>query len=108
MKQPKTEIQKRYTGTVKGRYTKYKECAKSRNHSFELTLEEFTSFWQIPCSYCGGEISTIGIDRIDSSVGYVFTNCRTACWFCNSMKLDHTIEEWQDQMYRILKHQGVI
>jgi hypothetical protein len=94
--------------TVNGRYTKYKSGAKQRNLSFELSKDEFASFWQKPCSYCGGEISTIGIDRIDSNKGYIKSNCRACCSICNKIKLDHNIEFINAHMTKMLKNQGLI
>ena len=75
---------------------------------FELTFEEFMFYWQKPCIYCGIEIETIGIDRINSSVGYKLDNCVPCCTRCNLVKLDYSMEETNRHLMRMLKHQGLI
>ena len=91
--------------TIKGRYSRYKKSATQRGYSFDLSEDEFKLFWQKDCSYCGSPIKTIGLDRIDSSIGYQIDNIISCCTRCNRMKSDHTTEEWIAQMYLILKHQ---
>jgi len=99
---------KDYNNTVHGRWQMYKSNAKKRSMSFELTLENFSKFWKNPCSYCGGPIDTIGLDRIDSSKPYILDNVVACCSRCNEMKMASTIEDWVDQMKKILIHQGEI
>lgn len=90
------------------KFSSYKCGAKQRNLPFNLTKEEFLSFWQADCSYCGDWIATIGIDRIDSDLGYSLDNCVSCCSTCNRMKMDTDEEAWYSKMLTILKHQGVI
>lgn len=73
--------------TQKGKFTQYKSSAKSRDLDFELTLEEFSDFWQNPCTYCGDPIETIGLDRIDSDSGYTLDNICSCCETCNKGKM---------------------
>lgn len=94
--------------TPKGRYASYKHGAKARGLSFDLSFEEFCSFWQVDCSYCGDPIPTIGLDRVDSSKGYELGNVVSCCTMCNRMKLDHSFEQWQTHMIKALRFQGVI
>lgn len=93
---------------VNGRLSTYKNMAKRREHSFDLTKEQFCAFWQVPCAYCGGEIETVGIDRIDSSKGYTVNNVVSCCRICNIMKWDRSREELLQQCRRILVHAGVM
>lgn len=65
----------------------YRSGAKRRGIDFSLTLEEFTSLWQEPCSYCGSEIETIGLDRIENNKSYSIDNVTTCCALCNVMKM---------------------
>lgn len=44
------------------------------------------SLWQKPCVYCGDEIVTVGVDRVDNAKGYVMDNVVPCCAICNSMK----------------------
>ena len=74
------------TNTPKRRYQFYRYSAKRRNFEFKLTIEEFKKFWQKPCYYCGDEIKTIGLDRIDSNKGYLLNNIVPCCWKCNKFK----------------------
>jgi hypothetical protein len=80
--------------TQRGRFTKYKAQAKSRNYPFELDEDQFLSFWEKPCHYCGDKIDGIGIDRIDNSLGYTIENCVPCCEDCNRMKMTKTIEQF--------------
>lgn len=107
-KNNRDKINARQNATPKGRYTIYKTSAKQRDLSFDLSFEEFCSFWQADCSYCGGAIATIGLDRVDSDKGYQLDNVVPCCTMCNSMKLDYSEGEWLDKMLTILKHKGVI
>jgi len=97
-----------YRQTIKGRYNTYKGGAKYRGHLFDLSVKEFSTFWQKDCSYCGSAITTIGLDRIDSSIGYRVNNVVSCCSVCNLMKLNHNEQAWLDKMFTILKHKGVI
>jgi hypothetical protein len=92
--------------TINGRYAKYKSCAKDRDISFDISIEEFTTFWQTPCSYCGDSIETIGIDRVDSSLGYKINNIVSCCTICNRMKLDYTKEFFINHIQKILNRQS--
>lgn len=82
------ESNKKWRQTFKGRLASYKRSAEQRNIDWLLTEEEFKSFWKNPCSYCGDDIETIGIDRIDSSKSYEINNCKPCCSECNKIKLD--------------------
>lgn len=52
------------------------------------------TFWNQPCSYCGSEIKTIGIDRVDNSIGYSMNNSVSCCIICNRMKRNYKVEEF--------------
>jgi hypothetical protein len=98
-------------------YTSYKARAKQRGQPFEITREEFIDMIQLPCGYCGlaGEDKYVlsgsgykyklfgnGIDRIDSSVGYVKSNCVPCCKTCNIAKnslSDEEFKSWIDRVY---------
>ncbi len=87
-------------------YASYKLHAKKLNINFLLTLDEFKNLIQSPCYYCGDDLSNVrtvrnkfgnskfyynGIDRKDSVLDYVSSNCVTACKNCNlaKRKLSH-------------------
>lgn len=102
------EHNKEWRAIKKGKYSFYKGNAKRRGIEFNLTEEEFLTYWQQDCFYCGSVIATIGIDRIDSFVGYSENNIVSCCYECNVMKMDTNEDEWYSKMLTILKHRGII
>lgn len=70
----------------KERFRLYKKSAKERGYPFQISMEQFMLFWKKPCSYCGDEIETIGLDREDNSKGYSIDNIIPCCKHCNRMK----------------------
>ena len=85
----------------KGRFRAYKTEAKARNYNFNLTFEQFESFWQKPCTYCGSHIKEIGLDRINNEQGYNIENVTPCCWLCNSRKRAMPLQEWIDWLDRL-------
>ena len=85
---------KEYKQSLKGKYSEYRQNAKNRNFVFELTFEQFQSFWKKPCTYCGAEIETIGLDRKNSNAGYTIDNVSPCCYNCNRSKSDLSLDEW--------------
>ncbi|MGO8948479.1 MAG: hypothetical protein ACLQUY_12625 [Ktedonobacterales bacterium] len=80
----------------------YRKSARERGYAFDLNEDEFRSIIEQPCYYCSalpsrtfpgvkgtnGEYVCNGIDRIDSTIGYVKGNVRPSCWICNRAKAD--------------------
>jgi len=72
-------------------YGNYKNHAKRRRISFELSFESFINLTQQRCHYCGSESSNFlkvsgnggfkynGIDRKDNTIGYTIENCVPCC-----------------------------
>ncbi len=92
---------------VEERYLRYKNRTKNSKIDFKLTLDEFYTLTSMPCIYCGeydkifmGKKYT-GIDRIDSSKGYILNNCVPCCFICNRMKLNGAYEEFINRAGRI-------
>ncbi len=71
---------------AKGKLYDYKRSAKTRNLAFELSDEEFLELVMQPCHYCEYNDSVIGVDRKDSSKGYIKSNVLPCCEQCNLMK----------------------
>lgn len=90
--------------TFKGRLASYKRGAKARDIEWLLSDEEFKTFWENNCSYCGDKIKTIGIDRKNNSKGYSLDNCQPCCTTCNRMKMDFNEDEFVSNIKKILKH----
>lgn len=99
--------------------TRYKQQAKERGFSFRLSKKSFRALVQQNCVYCGAKPSNIskgfskrsgdfiysGIDRVNSSKGYVSGNVVACCEWCNRMKLDHTAKEFLEHVTRIVEYQ---
>ena len=69
-------------------YNVYKRSADQRNIEFGLGFQLYESIVRSPCVYCNElqEHGFNGIDRVDSAIGYVETNCQSCCQMCNYMK----------------------
>ncbi len=87
-------------------FFRYQGRAKEKQIAFDLEYELFIHFVKLPCVYCGFDEGTVGLDRIDSSVGYTVDNVVPCCKVCNYMKLDHSVEDWFSAMRDILIEQG--
>jgi hypothetical protein len=106
-------------------YLIYKQSAKQRNLTFNLTIDKFKKITSQNCSYCGippSEISdhsknhkngTVndytaykfnGIDRIDSKKGYDEENVTPCCKRCNYVKHTSTVEELKNHVIKIYEH----
>lgn len=90
--------------TFKGRLLSYKRAAKKRNIGWLLSDDEFKQYWQQPCYYCGIDIETIGIDRIENDKGYFVENCVPCCTICNSMKMSLSQYEFTNKIKKIITH----
>ena len=87
--------------TTNGRLLSYQISAKKRNVDWQLTKDEFLSFWGKNCHYCGEKIIGIGIDRIDSKNGYNMSNVVPCCYGCNIIKMDYTYQEFIERVIKI-------
>jgi hypothetical protein len=83
--------------SLRGKYKEYKFSSKKRNIEFNLTLEQFETFLNKPCEYCGDIMDKIGIDRVDNTKGYTMENCVPCHEKCNKIKNKH------DKKFFILK-----
>lgn len=89
-------------------FTRYKtgstNLRKNKIKDFELSVEEFILLATSNCFYCGSDgdykhngrtvsgkfkHKICGLDRIDSSKGYILSNVVPCCKMCNTMKLDY-------------------
>lgn len=69
-------------------YNEYKERAIKNEMEFTLSIEEFKVLVESKCFYCDcyQEGESIGIDRLNNTVGYIHSNCVAACEECNRSK----------------------
>lgn len=76
------------------RFCTYRKSAAVRGIPFLLSFDEFKQFWNLPCFYCGNLIDGIGLDRRESSLGYILENIDSCCSRCNYAKQSQTQEQF--------------
>ena len=47
-----------------------------------------------PCVYCGENIKSRSLDRVDNNIGHLKSNVVTACFMCNFIRRDMPIDAW--------------
>lgn len=100
-------------------WSSYKNHARRRNYSFNLTKEEFKTLVQENCDYCGAEPSNVfssgsntgkytynGIDRVENSQGYSIDNCVPCCKTCNYAKQGMSKSEFLSWVERVHLHKS--
>jgi hypothetical protein len=82
------EAYKKKNENIDYSYLNYERNAQLKQVDFKLTKDEFYDIVKQNCNYCGimQDKGFNGIDRVDSSVGYIPENCITSCAMCNYMK----------------------
>jgi hypothetical protein len=105
-------------------YSAYKSRAKEFKRIFDLTLKEFEEITSKNCFYCGIKPNNVsltkaseddrrtkyrsytynGIDRIDSSMGYVKGNVVPCCKWCNIAKSNKSVEEFKGHIRKMYHH----
>jgi hypothetical protein len=99
-------------------FSVYRKQSIFRNLDFKLSKEDFIKITQENCFYCGkqpsqsyksncstGDYIYNGIDRIDSSKGYIDGNIVPCCGRCNEAKMSETQENfisWIERVYNNL------
>lgn len=97
-----------YDKTLSDKYKGYFKRAFDKKMQFELSPIDFNSLTEnVTCVYCG-KVGNLGIDRIDSSIGYTHTNCQSCCGTCNLMKKSHNEQDFLNHILSILKYKGII
>lgn len=93
--------QKKSTWT---RFVDLRRDAEKRGYEFSLMFVEYEFLMSAPdCVYCGAEVSTGGLDRVEASVGYTFKNVVVSCCVCNQMKSDILTAAQMRQIGGLLK-----
>ena len=99
----------------------YRRRAKKKKLPFILSGEQFWELTQSNCYYCNGEpsqkLSAIktgykwieefiynGLDRVDSSKGYIISNIVPCCKKCNYAKNDMSQKEFFEHLQKIIKN----
>lgn len=85
-------------------FSDYRYNAKKRNLKFDICKLDFENMVSKKCTFCGFfEKGKIGLDRIDTSKGYLFTNVHPSCVTCNHARGDLTVESFIDMCKSISK-----
>ena len=95
----------------------YKKRAKKHGYEFSLSEDEVKELMSSPCEYCGeepsnkrisiannGDFEYNGIDRVDSSKGYVKSNVVSSCGRCNYGKHTASKDEFLSCIKAIYNH----
>ena len=87
---------KEYKTNINAYYTKYLVNAKKRNLEFTLSIEEFEEIINNSCYYCDyyAYDEVVGVDRLDSNIGYVIQNVVPCCSICNYSKGTLTLKQY--------------
>lgn len=97
-------------------FMSYVVHAFERGISFELTEEQTLQIMQNSCFYCNkapkargasnlnGQFICNGLDRVDNDQSYRVDNVVPACEVCNFAKATLTLEEFEDWVCRIVRH----
>jgi len=82
---------KNYATSSYGRYIRLRAQVKGRKLELGITSEQYLNLMEERiCYYCNGPLNSTGsgLDRIDSSKGYLIDNVVKCCKICNQMKND--------------------
>lgn len=95
--------------TLKHLYSGVKGRRRSKERGFDLSFDQFKELVTSKCHYCGSNgyvskghrewsanVLVNGLDRVDSSRGYLYNNVVPCCRVCNSAKSDMTYKEFID------------
>lgn len=99
---------KKINSTIEGRARIFlqnaKKSAAKRGQDFSLSINDIVDCWHRQlgvCAYSGrrmtldaGQLNTVSIERIDSSVGYTPPNTVLVCQAINRMKSDFGFEDF--------------
>ena len=94
--------------SIENKYHSYRIGAIRRGISFRLALDEFKRHWKKPCVYCGKDIDTIGLDRIDNSKGYSQDNVVPCCTQCNLSKRGRSLQDYLSSSVKIARRLGFL
>jgi hypothetical protein len=95
---------KEYSTSPNRLFQVYQKNANKRGLSFQIEFACFMQYWGKPCSYCGADIKTIGIDRIINSLGYTEDNIAPACRMCNWAKSNMDKDTYINHCRKVALH----
>lgn len=103
-------------------WNRFNQNASRRNIYVGINKTQMEQFLKQDCTYCGSNSSSTyksknnycreyaynGIDRINSSKGYVPENCVACCKYCNWAKNKQSVEEFEQWIDRLVKYRLTI
>lgn len=104
---------KEYYNGIMPSFSEYQSRAANRRLSpleFTLTKQEFYDIVRNACAMCGKVNSKThhnGVDRMDSDIGYIPSNCQCSCFNCNQMKGVWTMTQVKEKLTLIHSLHGV-
>lgn len=98
--QSRLKYQEKHKTNLHAKHLRYMRSSKERDIEFSLSVDQFNHLISQCCYYCGTS-NSIGIDRIDSKLGYIIDNARSCCTMCNRMKFTYTTDQFLEQVRRI-------
>jgi hypothetical protein len=100
----------KYVQTFKPRWYEHKRSARRRNLCDELNMFECHELFVGDCNYCGRVFNGRynGIDRKDSKIGYIKTNCVSCCKHCNYMKRQLSVDEFINSCFAIVSNLKIL
>ena len=93
---PNNEYSKLLKNGNKNNYSSFKYDAEKKNKNVEISKELYISIVEKSCHYCNNQFENgcNGIDRLNSSIGYIIGNIVPCCKTCNIMKNTLTKDEF--------------
>lgn len=90
------------------RFRWYEYQSKRVGRQFDIDFETFKKLTiDNLCYYCGSETDRLGLDRVDSSLGYFNGNVVPCCFRCNHAKSDMSQEDFLILCNKIAKNHAI-
>jgi len=112
---------RRYEDTRNDVLLRYQHVARKAGREFSIPDDVFFKMVQQPCHYCGTAPKSVmstpsskktgrkefvynGVDRVNSSKGYVKGNCVPCCIVCNRIKNNHSVKFLRQHLTKMLSN----
>lgn len=95
---------KMFSHKLSRKITNFMQDAKKRKKLLDFTYAEIGDLMQLPCTYCGENESYNGLDRVDSSLGYIKNNVVPCCAVCNRAKSTLTTTAFIKHCEKVIAH----
>ena len=86
----------------KQKYYQIRANARKSGKDCELSLNDIKKLLPSICIYCG-DIAK-GLDRLDSSKGYIKSNVKPCCTICNKAKQSLSVKEFMTHIEKIYNY----